>query len=265
MEAEEIRKISLTGSTRVGKMLLAQAAQTVKRASMELGGHAPVVVCEDSDVDAAAAQCAIFKYRNAGQVCIAPNRFYVHEAVSQRFTEGMVSVAKALVLGDSQDPASTMGPLTLASQRDRVEKMCEETIADGARCLAGARRPASRNKGFFFEATVLADVPDGSRIMREEPFGPLAPIATFRDLDDAMERANSTPYGLAAYAFTRSQTKAEALSRGLQAGMVGINTFMIAHAEAPFGGINHSGMGREGGRQAIQDYLNVKMTHFMAL
>lgn len=264
MEAEEVRKISLTGSTRVGRMLLAQAANTVKRASMELGGHAPVVVCEDSDVDAAASQCAVFKFRNAGQVCIAPNRFYVHEAVAQRFTAGMVAAAKALVLGDSQDPSTTIGPLTLASQRDRVEAMCDETVSDGARCLAGGRRPESRNKGFFFEPTVLGDVPDGSRIMREEPFGPLAPIATFRDLDDAMERANSTPYGLAAYAFTSSQKKAEALSRGLQSGMVGINTFMIAHAEAPFGGINHSGMGREGGRQAILDYTNVKLTHFMA-
>ncbi len=264
MEADEVRKISLTGSTRVGKMLLAQAAQTVKRASMELGGHAPVVVCEDSDVEAAAAQSAAFKFRNAGQVCIAPNRFYVHENVAERFTEGMVAAARALVLGDSQDAATTMGPLTLASQRDRVEKLCDETVADGARCLTGGRRPASRNKGFFFEPTVLAEVPDGARIMREEPFGPLAPIATFRDLDDAIERSNSTPYGLAAYAFTRSQTKADALSRGLNSGMVGINTFMIAHAEAPFGGINHSGMGREGGRQAINDYLNVKMTHFIA-
>lgn len=264
MEADEVRKISLTGSTRVGKMLLAQAAQTVKRASMELGGHAPVVVCEDCDVDAAAAQCAAFKFRNAGQVCIAPNRFYVHENVARRFTEGMVAAAEALVLGDSQDETTTMGPLTLASQRDRVEALCQETVADGARCLTGGRRPASRNKGFFFEPTVLAEVPDGSRIMREEPFGPLAPISTFRDLDDAIERSNATPYGLSAYAFTRSQKKADALSRGLRAGMVGVNTFLIAHAEAPFGGVGHSGMGREGGRQSINDYLNLKMTHFMA-
>jgi succinate-semialdehyde dehydrogenase / glutarate-semialdehyde dehydrogenase len=264
MQAEEVRKISLTGSTRVGRLLLAQAAQTVKRASMELGGHAPVVVCEDADIDAAAAQCAAFKYRNAGQVCIAPSRFYVHEDVAERFTDGMVAAARALVLGDSQDAATTMGPLTLASQRDHVEALCAETVADGARCLTGGRRPAGRNKGFFFEPTVLADVPDGARIMREEPFGPLAPIATFRDLDDALERANATPFGLAAYGFTSSQKKADALSRGLRAGMVGINTFMIAHAEAPFGGIGHSGMGREGGRQAINDYLNVKMTHFIA-
>ncbi|QDY99719.2 NAD-dependent succinate-semialdehyde dehydrogenase [Nitratireductor mangrovi] len=264
MEAEEVRKISLTGSTRVGKMLLAEAAKTVKRASMELGGHAPVVICEDADVDAAATQCAAFKFRNAGQVCIAPNRFYVHENVAQRFSDGMVEAARALVLGDSQDTATTMGPLTLASQRDRVEKLSDETVADGAKCLTGGCRPASRNKGHFFEPTVFSDVPDGSRIMREEPFGPLAPIATFRDFDDAIERANSTPYGLSAYGFTSSQTKAEALSAKLQAGMVGVNTFMIAHAEAPFGGVDHSGMGREGGRQAILDYTNVKLTHFMA-
>lgn len=138
------------------------------------------IICGAVEVDrrkhAAAAQCAAFKFRNAGQVCIAPNRFYVHENVAQKFTDGMVAAAKALVLGDSQDAATTMGPLTLASQRDRVEALCEETVADGARCLTGGRRPASRNKGYFFEPTVLADVPDSARIMREEPFGPLAPI-----------------------------------------------------------------------------------------
>lgn len=263
MDADEVRKISLTGSTRVGKLLLAEAAKTVKRTSMELGGHAPVVICDDADVDTAAAQCAAFKFRNAGQVCISPNRFYVHESLSARFVEGMVSAAEALVLGDSQDQATSMGPLTLASQRDRVEALCAETVAVGARCATGGSRPARRNKGFYFEPTVLTEVADTARIMQEEPFGPLAPIVTYRDLDDAIERANSTPFGLAAYGFTASQSKAEALSRGLHAGMVGVNTFMIAHAEAPFGGVDHSGMGREGGRQAINDYLNVKMTHFM--
>lgn len=263
MAAEEVRKISLTGSTRVGQLLLAEAARTVKRCSMELGGHAPVVVCEDADVDGAAALCAQFKFRNAGQVCIAPNRFYVHESLAERFGRAMTAAAEALVLGDSQDRATTMGPLTLASQRDRIETLSAETEASGARRLTGGRRPSGRNKGFYFEPTVFAEVPDTARIMREEPFGPLAPITAFRDLDEAIERANATPYGLAAYGFTTSQRRAEALSSGLQAGMVGINTFMIAHAEAPFGGINHSGMGREGGRQAIHDYLNVKLTHFI--
>jgi succinate-semialdehyde dehydrogenase/glutarate-semialdehyde dehydrogenase len=262
MAADEVRKISLTGSTRVGQLLMSEAARTVKRTSMELGGHAPVIVCEDADVAAAADLCVQFKFRNAGQVCISPNRFYVHEKLAAAFTKTMIEGANAQVVGDSQDRASTMGPMTLASQLERVESLVEDTAKSGAKLVAGGGRPAHLNKGFYFEPTVFTDVPDDARIMREEPFGPVAPIATFSDLDDAIERANSTPYGLAAYAFTGSHDKAEILSRQLHAGMVGINNFMIAHAEAPFGGVDHSGMGREGGRQAIQDYQNTKLTHF---
>jgi succinate-semialdehyde dehydrogenase/glutarate-semialdehyde dehydrogenase len=261
MKAEEVRKISLTGSTPVGKMLLAQAAETVKRCSMELGGHSAVVVCADTDVEAAAAQCAMFKFRNAGQVCIAPNRFYVEETVADRFIDRMVAEAKALKVGDSRDPATTMGPLTLASGRTKVEGLIADAVQRGAKIRSGGRRPEGRNKGFFLEPTVLSDVPDDARIMSEEPFGPVAPVATFRSLDDAIARANSTPYGLAAYAFTGSPAKADKLSAGLRAGMVGVNSFLIAHAETPFGGVDHSGMGREGGRQAIQDYQNVKLTN----
>lgn len=261
MKAEEVRKISLTGSTQVGKMLLAQAAETVKRCSMELGGHSPVVVCADSDVEAAAVQCATFKFRNAGQVCIAPNRFYVEEGAVGRFMDKMVSEARALKLGDSRDPSTTMGPLTLASGRNKVEGLIADAVKRGAKIEVGGRRPEGRNKGFFLEPTILSGVPDDARIMSEEPFGPVAPVTTFKSLDDAITRANSTPYGLAAYAFTGSSAKAEKLSSGLRAGMVGINSFLIAHAEAPFGGIGHSGMGREGGRQAIQDYQNVKLTN----
>jgi succinate-semialdehyde dehydrogenase/glutarate-semialdehyde dehydrogenase len=262
MAAPEVRKISLTGSTRVGQMLLAEAAKTVKRCSMELGGHAPVVVCDDVDAEAVAELCGQFKYRNAGQVCIAPNRFYVHEKVARAFTQRLTETAEAQILGDSLDPATTMGPLTTRRQLERVEELSAETAAGGARLLTGGRRPSHLNKGLFFEPTVFEDVPDDARIMREEPFGPIAPITTFSDLDEAIERANSTPYGLAAYAFTGSQSRAQALSDGLHAGMVGLNTFMVAHAEAPFGGVDFSGMGREGGRQAINDYLNVKLTHF---
>ncbi|MCY0154946.1 aldehyde dehydrogenase family protein [Hoeflea alexandrii] len=265
MAANEVRKISLTGSTRVGQMLMAEAAKTVKRCSMELGGHSAVVVCADSDVEAAAAQCALFKFRNAGQVCIAPNRFYVEESVSERFLARMQADAEALVLGDSQDRATTMGPLTLASGRDKVERLIADAIGHGARLVTGGKRPEGRNSGYFLEPTVLGDVPDHAAIMSEEPFGPVAPVASFSDLDEAIERANSTPYGLAAYAFTSSQSKADTLSRGLHAGMVGINTFMVAHAEAPFGGVDHSGMGREGGREAIRDYQNTKLTHMMAV
>ncbi|MEQ9326257.1 MAG: NAD-dependent succinate-semialdehyde dehydrogenase [Rhodospirillales bacterium] len=263
MAANEVRKISLTGSTRVGQMLMAEAAKTVKRFSMELGGHSPVVVCADADVDAAAEQCAGFKFRNAGQVCIAPNRFYVEDSVADRFTERFCAEAEALVLGDSQDPATTMGPLTLASGREKTERLIADAVAKGAGLVSGGKRPEDRNAGWFLEPTVLADVPDDADIMSEEPFGPVAPITRFSDLENGIARANSTPYGLAAYAFTGSHAKAERLSKGLHAGMVGINTFLVAHAEAPFGGIDHSGMGREGGLEAIRDYQNTKLTHMM--
>lgn len=263
IEADEVRKISLTGSTRVGKMVMAQAANTVKRCSMELGGHAPVVVCADSDVEAAAVQCAGFKFRNAGQVCIAPNRFYVEDSVAGQFTDKFVEEAKALVLGDSLDASSSMGPLTLETGREKVERLIEDAVSKGADLRTGGRRPKGWNTGFFLEPAVLMDVPDNADIMHEEPFGPVAPIARFSDFDEAIERANSTPFGLSAYSFTGSHEKAELLSRGLHAGMVGVNTFLVAHAEAPFGGVDHSGMGREGGREAIHDYQNTKLTHMM--
>jgi succinate-semialdehyde dehydrogenase/glutarate-semialdehyde dehydrogenase len=264
MAAPAVRKISLTGSTAVGRRLLAAAAETVKRCSMELGGHSPVIVCEDADAEAVGRLCAQFKFRNAGQVCISPSRFYVHEAVAERFSAAFVAFARGLSLGDPLQEATTMGPLATRKQLERVEALSAETAASGAKLLCGGRRPAGRNKGYFFEPTVFAEVPDGARLMREEPFGPVAPINVFSDLDAAIARANATDYGLAAYAFTGSLERAQRLSRELHSGMVGLNTFAIAHAEAPFGGIDQSGMGREGGRQAIHDYLNVKLSHFMA-
>jgi succinate-semialdehyde dehydrogenase/glutarate-semialdehyde dehydrogenase len=263
MASPVVRKISLTGSTAVGKALLAQAAETVKRCSMELGGHSPVIVCDDVDVDAVAKLCGQFKFRNAGQVCISPNRFYVHEKVAPAFKKTFVAFAEGLTLGDGIDPATTMGPLTTRRQLDRIEKLAADTEASGARRLTGGRRPSAHNRGFFFEPTVFEDVPDDARIMHDEPFGPVAPVNTFRDIDEAVERANDTEYGLSAYVFTRDLGRAQHLSGAIRAGMVGVNTFAIAHAEAPFGGINYSGMGREGGRQAIHDYLNVKLSHFM--
>ena len=261
MDANEVRKISLTGSTRIGQMLMAEAAKTVKRFSMELGGHAPVVVCADADIEAAAVQCAGFKFRNAGQVCIAPSRFYVENSAMDRFLARFKSEAEALKISDSQDPASTMGPLTMASGREKVEQLTADALSRGARLVTGGKRPEGRNRGYFFEPTIVADVPDDALIMSEEPFGPIAPVAGFEDFGDVLKRANSTPFGLAAYGFTGSHQKAEALSKGLHAGMVGVNTFMIAHAEAPFGGVDHSGSGREGGREAVRDYQNTKLTH----
>jgi succinate-semialdehyde dehydrogenase/glutarate-semialdehyde dehydrogenase len=264
MASPAVRKISLTGSTAVGKRLLAAAAETVKRCSMELGGHSPVVVCEDVDAEAVGRLCAQFKFRNAGQVCISPSRFYVHEGVVERFTSAFVGFARELALGDPLEQATTMGPLTTRRQLERIEALSRDTEASGARLLCGGRRPADRNKGYFFEPTVFAEVPEDARLMREEPFGPLAPINAFRDLGAAIQRANDTEYALAAYAFTGSLEKAQRLSRELHSGMVGLNSFAIAHAEAPFGGMDYSGMGREGGRQAIGDYQNVKLSHFVA-
>jgi len=263
MTSDTVRKISLTGSTAVGQQLMAAAAATVKRCSMELGGHSPVIVCEDVDVKAVATACSQFKFRNAGQVCIAPNRFYVHEAVAPAFKATMVECARSLKLGDGRDPSTGMGPLTTKRQLDRIESLSADTRSAGASLLAGGHRPKETNKGYFFEPTVFEDVPDDARIMREEPFGPVAPVNTFRDVDEAIERANDTEYGLAAYVFTRSLGRAQHLSREIRAGMIGINTFAVAHAEAPFGGVKHSGMGREGGRQAIHDYLDVKLSHFL--
>lgn len=263
MDANEVRKISLTGSTRVGQMLMADAARTMKRCSMELGGHSPVVVCADADVEKAAVQCATFKFRNAGQVCIAPNRFYVEKSVADRFLERFAAEARALVLGDSQNEATTMGPLTLGTGREKIERLIQNAVQSGAKTVTGGGRPKAFNAGYFLEPTILADVPDHAALMSEEPFGPVAAVASFSSLDEAIARANSTPFGLAAYAFTGSHARAETLSQGLRAGMVGINTFLVAHAEAPFGGIDHSGMGREGGREAIRDYQNTKLTHMM--
>jgi len=263
MDAEDVRKISLTGSTRVGQMLMADAARTMKRCSMELGGHSPVIVCADSDVEKAASQCAAFKFRNAGQVCIAPNRFFVEASALNRFLEKFKAEAETLVLGDSQDPLTTMGPLTLDSGRQKIERLVADAQACGGRIVAGGKRPTGMNAGYFMEPTIMADVPPEAAVMREEPFGPLAAVASFTTLEEALARANSTPYGLAAYAFTGDSAKSETISRGLKAGMIGLNTFLIAHAEAPFGGINHSGMGREGGREAIRDYQNTKLTHMM--
>ena len=264
MASPIVRKISLTGSTAVGKQLLAKAAATVKRSSMELGGHSPVIVCDDVDAEAVAMLCGQFKFRNAGQVCISPNRFYVHESVAPAFKKTFVAFAESLKLGDGRDPNTTMGPLTTRRQLDRIEALSAETEASGARLLTGGRRPTATNKGYFFSPTVFENVPDDARIMHDEPFGPVAPVNTFSDIDEAIARANDTEYGLAAYVFTRDLGRAQYLSASIHSGMVGVNTFAVAHAEAPFGGVDYSGMGREGGRQAIHDYLNIKLSHFMA-
>ncbi|MBB4188895.1 NAD-dependent succinate-semialdehyde dehydrogenase [Sinorhizobium terangae] len=253
-----IRKVSLTGSVAVGKLILRQCADTVKKVSMELGGHAPVLVLEDADPVAAATACARAKFRNAGQVCISPSRFYVHDSIYEPFARTMADVANGLKIGRGSDDGVEMGPMANARGRERIVSMVSDALAKSATLLAGGEIPADRNRGFFYRPTVLGDVPDDALIMSEEPFGPVAPIARFSDFDDAVKRANDVPFGLAGYVFSRSLERANRAAEALEVGMVGVNDMLLAAAEIPFGGIKESGMGREGGRLGIFDYLEAK-------
>ena len=253
-----IRKVSLTGSIDVGKRLLHMCADTVKKVSMELGGHAPVLVMADADPVAAGTLCAKAKFRNAGQVCVSPSRFYVHESIAEAFTQAMVSVAEKLKIGRGLDDGVEIGPMANARGRDRIMKMVDDAVARGATLRTGGVIPADFNRGFFFAPTILGNVPDDALIMREEPFGPVAPVATFTDFDDVIRRANALPFGLAGYVFSKSLETANRAAEALEVGMVGVNDLAIAAAEIPFGGIKESGNGREGGRLGILDYLEPK-------
>jgi succinate-semialdehyde dehydrogenase / glutarate-semialdehyde dehydrogenase len=251
-----IRKITFTGSTPVGKKLAALAGQHMKRITMELGGHAPAIVFADADVDAAVKQLAGAKYRNAGQVCVSPTRFLVHESVYPHFVEGFVKVAKAVKVGDGLDPATRMGPLANSRRVGAMQMFVDDAVAKGAKLLAGGKRIGT--EGYFFEPTVLSDVPAGARVMSEEPFGPIAPIVPFSSFDEVVAEANRLPYGLAAYAYTRSLKTANAIGAAFESGMVTINHMGLALPEVPFGGMKDSGYGSEGGSEAIEAYLNTK-------
>jgi succinate-semialdehyde dehydrogenase/glutarate-semialdehyde dehydrogenase len=253
-----VRKISLTGSVPVGKRLLALAAEGVKRASMELGGHAPVLVFDDADVERAAEICARTKFRNNGQVCISPSRFYVHEKIYAPFSEAFARITKSLKVGRGIDESTQVGPLANKRGLARAEALIEEARGHGARVLAGGGRPAGFPRGYFFEPTVLADVPDAAKVMSEEPFGPIAPLTRFSSLEEGVARANSVPFGLAGYVFSSSLKTATLASEALEVGMVGVNEMLLASAEMPFGGVKESGMGREGGALGIKDYLEPK-------
>ena len=251
-----IRKITFTGSTPVGKKLAALAGQHMKRITMELGGHAPAIVFADADVDAAIKQLASAKVRNAGQVCVAPTRFLVHESVLQRFTEGFVKAAAALKVGDGLDPATRMGPLANSRRIEAMQMFIDDAVSKGAKVLTGGKRIG--HAGYFFEPTVLGDVPNAARIMNEEPFGPVAPIVPFASFDEVVAEANRLPFGLAAYAYTRSLKTAHAIGSAFESGMVTINHLGLALPEVPFGGVKDSGYGSEGGSEAIEAYLNTK-------
>ncbi len=251
-----IRKISFTGSIPVGKHLIKLAADGLKRTTMELGGHAPVLVFDDADMSVALEMGVQRKYRNSGQVCVSPTRFYVQEASYRSFCEGFAERAAKISVGDGLAAGTQMGPLVHTRRRDAVEALVQDAVSKGAKLLTGGRRVG--NEGSFFAPTVLADVPGDARIMHEEPFGPVAVINPFNTLDDAIAKANSLPYGLAAYAFTSSAANIARLGDAIEAGMVGINSFNISMPETPFGGVKESGHGSEVGMEGIDAFMVTK-------
>ncbi|MDH3741745.1 MAG: NAD-dependent succinate-semialdehyde dehydrogenase [Hyphomicrobiales bacterium] len=253
-----VRKVSLTGSVPVGKQILHLAADGVKKVSMELGGHGPVIVFDDVDAAAAAETCAATKFRNCGQVCISPSRFYVHENSYDTFSAKFAEVAKSITVGNGMEDGTQMGPMANARGLETAKAMVADATSKGASILAGGAPPSDQNRGYFFEPTVLGNVPDDAMIMTEEPFGPVAPLTTFTDYDEVMARANALPFGLAGYIFSQNLGTATRAYEDLEVGMVGVNEMLLATAEAPFGGIKESGMGREGGALGIHDYLEPK-------
>ena len=253
-----IRKVSFTGSVPVGKHLMKLAADGLKRVTMELGGHAPVLVFDDCDLEATLDLVVPQKFRNAGQVCVSPTRFYVQDAIYEAFVTGFAERTRGVTTGSGLDAATKMGPLANVRRPQAIAELVDDARQHGARVMAGGERG---DGGFFFQPTLLADVPDSAAIMSNEPFGPVAVAARFSDLDDALIKANRLPYGLAAFAFTQNGRRANVLGDKIEAGMVGINTFAIGSLDSPFGGIKDSGFGSEGGPEGFDAYLVTKAVH----
>ena len=250
------RKLSFTGSTEVGRRLIEQSAEQVLRVSMELGGNAPFLVFEDADLDAAVDGAMLAKMRNVGEACTAANRFHVHESVAEEFAERLAGRMGALKVGRGTEPDVDVGPLIDEDQRTKVTELVGDAVDHGARTLLGGDHLQGR--GYFFAPTVLADVPKDARLLREEVFGPVAPIATFSSEAEALTAANRTEYGLVAYLFTRDLQRAFRMAEGIQTGMVGLNQGIVSNPAAPFGGVKQSGFGREGGFEGISEYLETK-------
>jgi succinate-semialdehyde dehydrogenase/glutarate-semialdehyde dehydrogenase len=257
---DRLRKVSFTGSTGVGKVLVRQSADQLQRLSMELGGNAPFLVFEDADVDAAVDGAMIAKMRNMGEACTAANRFLVHSAVAEEFAEKLGKRMGALTLGRGQDDGVDVGPLIDEKAVESVGQLVTDAVHDGATVVCGGEAPDG--PGYFYPPTVLLDVPVDSEINVQEIFGPVAPITTFDSEDEAVRQANSSEYGLASYAYTRDLTRTIRLAESLDFGMVGINTGLISNPAAPFGGVKASGFGREGGFEGIEEYLE---TTYVAL
>ena len=256
-----VKKISITGSSRVGKLILKQAADKVQRVTMELSGHSPFIVFDDADIKKATDMAIAAKFRNNGQVCISPNRFYIQESKKDEFVNLFIEKTKKLKIGDGIDPDVQLGPLTTKKRLNEIEELVETTKKEGAKVLLGGKRPQGFNKGYFYEPTVFDNVKDDFTIMKVEPFGPLVPMLSFKSFDEVIERANNHELGLSSYICTNSMEKAHRASELMETGTVAVNTPLVAIAEAPFGGIKQAGYGREGGSMAIKDYLNIKYTH----
>ena len=261
ISSDTVKKISITGSSRVGKLILKQAADKVQRVTMELSGHSPFIVFDDADIKKAAEMAVASKFRNNGQVCISPNRFYIQESKKDEFVNLFVEKTKKLKIGNGMDPDVQLGPITTKKRLNEIEDLVETTKKEGAKVLLGGKRPSGFNKGYFYEPTVFDNVKDDFTIMKIEPFGPLVPMLSFKTFDEVVERANNHELGLASYICTNSMEKAHRASELMETGTVAVNTPVVAIAEAPFGGIKQAGYGREGGSMAIKDYLNVKYTH----
>lgn len=263
---ERCRKISFTGSTRVGKLLIDGSADTVTKLSLELGGNAPVIIFPDvASVEQVARESVSAKYRNCGQVCIAPQRFYVHSQIAEEFADHVARLSKAVKIGSGLEPGTETGPLINLTQLERVEKMVEDAAADGAAVLTGGRRPAELARGYFFEPTVLTEIKTNMTLYHQEIFGPVMPVMQFNDTDEVIALANAGEYGLAAYVQTNHLQTALRLSEALDYGMISINDWLPSTPEAPFGGVKQSGIGRESGPEGVYEYLETKTIYIGGL
>ena len=260
MADQRLRKVSFTGSTPVGRILLRQAADTVLRSSMELGGNAPFLVFADADLDAAVDGAMVAKMRNGGESCVAANRFFVHADVAEEFTRRLAERMSAIQVGRGTEDGVTLGPLIDRKQRDKVVELVDDAVARGANCVTGGA--VADGEGYFFQPTVLKGVGTDARMHREEVFGPVAPVYEFTDEDDAVAAANATEFGLVAYLFTRDVTRAIRVGEALETGMVGLNRGLVSNTAAPFGGVKQSGLGREGGFEGIEEY---QITKYLAI
>lgn len=263
MASPEVRKISFTGSTAVGKTLMRNAAETMKKVSMELGGNAPYIVFEDADIDAAVQGAITNKFRNAGQVCVSVNRFYIHESVYDAFVGKLASTVSALKVGNGVEEGVVVGPLIESSAVDKVREHVEDAVAKGAKVLAGGKAHALG--GNFWEPTVLGDCSDGMKLAAEETFGPLAACFRFTSEEEVIRRANDTPFGLAAYFYTQNLARVFRVSQAIESGMIGVNECAVSTEVAPFGGVKESGLGREGSVLGLEEFLEVKTLHLGGL